>query len=158
MIIIVYLNKLHNHQQLCNGDTIWTSWRPKPPANRQFVEQFFKCEWNLPNRRQAIIWANDSIVYWRIYASLSIDELQWISHGIMCQQRSIFCNQDGRIRLYSLIVRFMGPTWGPSGTGRTQVGPMLVPWNLLSGLAQPVWCINWSHELCHLGCHSQVGA
>ena len=35
---------------------------------------------------------------------------------------------------YSLIARFMGPTWGPSGADRTQVGPMLTPWTLLSGL------------------------
>ena len=27
----------------------------------------------------------------------------------------------------------MEPTWGPSGAGRTQVGPMLAPWTLLSG-------------------------
>ena len=32
----------------------------------------------------------------------------------------------------SLIARFMGPTWGPSGPDRTQVGPMLAPWILLS--------------------------
>ena len=35
----------------------------------------------------------------------------------------------------SLIVRFMGPTWGPFGADRTRVGPMLAPWTLLSGLA-----------------------
>ena len=35
---------------------------------------------------------------------------------------------------YSLIARFMGPTWGPSGAERTQVGPMVAPWTLLSGL------------------------
>ena len=34
----------------------------------------------------------------------------------------------------SLIARFMGPTWGPSGADRTQVGPMLAPWILLSGM------------------------
>ena len=34
----------------------------------------------------------------------------------------------------SLIARFMRPTWGSSGTDRTQVGPMLAPWTLLSGL------------------------
>ena len=34
---------------------------------------------------------------------------------------------------YILIARFMGPTWGPSGAGRTQVGLMLAPWTLLSG-------------------------
>ena len=32
---------------------------------------------------------------------------------------------------YPLIIRFMGPTWGPSGADRTQVG--LAPWTLLSG-------------------------
>ena len=31
------------------------------------------------------------------------------------------------------IARFMGATWGPSGADRTQVGPMLAPWTLLSG-------------------------
>ena len=34
----------------------------------------------------------------------------------------------------SLIARFMGPTWCPPGADRTQVGPMLAPWTLLSGL------------------------
>ena len=32
-----------------------------------------------------------------------------------------------------LIARFVGPTWGPSGADRTQVGPILAPWTLLSG-------------------------
>ena len=34
---------------------------------------------------------------------------------------------------WPLIARFMGPTWGPSGADRTQMGPMLAPWTLLSG-------------------------
>ena len=33
-----------------------------------------------------------------------------------------------------LIARFMGPTWGPPGADRTQVGPMLAPWTLLTGM------------------------
>ena len=33
----------------------------------------------------------------------------------------------------TLIARFMRSTWGPSGADRTQVGPMLAPWDLLSG-------------------------
>ena len=37
------------------------------------------------------------------------------------------------IGLTSLKARFMGPTWGPSGADRTQVGPMFAPWILLSG-------------------------
>ena len=36
----------------------------------------------------------------------------------------------------SLIARFMEPPWDPSGTDRTQVGPMLVPWTLLSGITR----------------------
>ena len=31
------------------------------------------------------------------------------------------------------IAMFMGPTWGPSGSCRPQLGPMLAPWTLLSG-------------------------
>ena len=30
--------------------------------------------------------------------------------------------------------RFMGPTWGLSGADRTQMGPMLASWTLLSGI------------------------
>ena len=38
----------------------------------------------------------------------------------------------------TLIARFiMGPTWGPPGADRTQVGPILAPWTLLSGKAFP---------------------
>ena len=39
-----------------------------------------------------------------------------------------------REELASLIARFMGPTWGPSGADRTQMGSMLAPWTLLSGM------------------------
>ena len=41
------------------------------------------------------------------------------------------------------IARFMGPTWGPPGSCRSQKGPMLAPWTLLSGHVEHVpqnWC------------------
>ena len=41
--------------------------------------------------------------------------------------------QTVHLQKNSLIARFMGPIWGPSGADRTQVGPMLAPWTLLSG-------------------------
>ena len=31
------------------------------------------------------------------------------------------------------IAKFTGPTWGPPGSCRPQMGPMLAPWTLLSG-------------------------
>ena len=34
----------------------------------------------------------------------------------------------------SQIAKFMGPTWGPPGSYRPQMGPMLAPRTLLSGL------------------------
>ena len=39
----------------------------------------------------------------------------------------------GKDSMTALIARFMGPTWGLSGADRTQMGPMLAPWTLLSG-------------------------
>ena len=41
------------------------------------------------------------------------------------------CSSD-LLPMSSLTERFMGPTCGPSGADRTQVGPMLAPWTLLS--------------------------
>ena len=38
----------------------------------------------------------------------------------------------------SQIARFRGPTLGPSGADRTQVGPMLVPWTLLSEITSKI--------------------
>ena len=37
-------------------------------------------------------------------------------------------------RAQSQISKFMGPTWGPPGSFRPQMGPMLAPWTLLSGM------------------------
>ena len=42
-----------------------------------------------------------------------------------------------------LIARFMGPTWGPPGAARTQVGPMLSTQPLLSGT---LIHIRWSRD------------
>ena len=36
------------------------------------------------------------------------------------------------------ITKFMRPSWGPSGSCRPQVGPMLAPWTLLSGKICPL--------------------
>ena len=50
------------------------------------------------------------------------------------QQKSLNCPN---INNATLIARLMGPTYGPSGADRTQVGPMLAPWTLISGKAFP---------------------
>ena len=39
--------------------------------------------------------------------------------------------------MVSQIAKFMGPTWGPPGSCRPQMGPMLAPWTLLLGFV--IW-------------------
>ena len=59
------------------------------------------------------------------------------------------CTGEGELLCISaLIARFMGTTWGPSGSDRTQVGPMLGPWTLLSGRLPVLWLLMtwWLHE------------
>ena len=51
--------------------------------------------------------------YRRIYASPGLNEI---------------------VSSWSQIARFMGPIWGPPGSCRPQMGPMLAPWTLLSGI------------------------
>ena len=46
-----------------------------------------------------------------------------------------------RLRL-PLMARLMEQTWGPSGTDGTQLGLMLAPWTLLSGLNQWMGSLN----------------
>ena len=43
----------------------------------------------------------------------------------------------------SLITRFKGLTWGPSGANRTQVGPMMATWTLPSGM---LYCTSIDRE------------
>ena len=51
-----------------------------------------------------------------------------------------------------LITMFMGPTWGSSGADRTQVGPMLAPWILLSGHA-----VGRGGGMCGILCERKPG-
>ena len=41
--------------------------------------------------------------------------------------------------MQSQISRFMGPTWCRPGSCRPQMGPMLAPWTLLSGIVVRCW-------------------
>ena len=47
---------------------------------------------------------------------------------------------------FTQIAMFMGPTWGPPGSCRPQMGPMLAPWTLLSGYVS-IWlhCATMTH-------------
>ena len=65
----------------------------------------------------------------------------------VCGNRCQFCFQMSAVYYISIysntpvyyygasqITKFLGPTWGPPGSCRPQMGPMLAPWTLLLGL------------------------
>ena len=57
------------------------------------------------------------------------------------------------------VAKFMGPTWGPPGSCRPQMGPMLARWTLLSGRPWYSWqTINQYYGCWCLGslCHSAI--
>ena len=56
-----------------------------------------------------------------IYESLcATSSCLW--HGWVITFHRVYLSHDSKV---------IGPTWGPSGADRTQVGPMLAPWILL---------------------------
>ena len=60
-----------------------------------------------------------------------------------------YSRSQGKFMLiWPLIARFMGPTWGPSGADRTQVGIMLAPWTLLPGTVMYIMlCLMGSNKV-----------
>ena len=53
-----------------------------------------------------------------------------VHHSSPC----IILNVSLNRAMTSQIAKLMGPTWGPPGSCQPQMGPMLAPWTLLSGL------------------------
>ena len=48
-------------------------------------------------------------------------------------------NSHGFYAMLPQIAKFMGQTWGPPGSCQPQMGPMLAPWTLLSGVVWLEW-------------------
>ena len=74
--------------------------------------------------------------------SVCVSQLSWV--WICPPAILVFDNQRNRDKLgivrwrvmwqtmVTQIAKFIGPTWGPPGSNRPQMGPMLAPWTLLS--------------------------
>ena len=99
-------------------------------------------------------------VHWLIVASEWTDSEMWSGRMCIYSQCQCQCQVVRMITIEAwyatLIARFMGPTWGPPGADRTQVGPMLTPWTLLSGyhsdsLQHLQWQLNsGQHDYIHV--------
>ena len=81
---------------------------------------------------------------WESVEWLTLYHCGWTKLCFRCINLTFHSSED-----ISLIARFLGPTWGPSGADKTKVGPMLAPWTLLSGKALNDWLYHcgWT-KLC----------
>ena len=73
---------------------------------------------------------------------------EWLTPPAIAVSGEGTIDSDGPMSNYFMeppIARFMGPTWGPSGADKTQVGPMLAPWTLLSGDILVSLVSSWPH-------------
>ena len=73
------------------------------------------------------------LVMWQMASTLGVVDSGWMQQGHHYIAYTVMISYLA-LRMASLIASCMGPTWGPSRADRTQVGPMLAPWTLLSGL------------------------
>ena len=89
------------------------------------------------------------ISIWHDYTATICGRQNW--------QVSIATNLDfdlgNRWIMSSLIAKFMGPTWGPPGADRTQMGPMLATWTLLSELTLTLGIDKLCHPTLYNGCN-----
>ena len=81
-----------------------------------------------------LLWGQTMTLRWYVHVYFVLTMLQqplrsmyFIAHGMF------ICGIWQQFTMHILIAKLMGPTWGPPGAGRTQVGPMLAPWTLPSG-------------------------
>ena len=91
-------------------------------------------------RTYSIPWSPGNLQpwYWPTCRHLGIFRFQQQKN----RRIAAICHKQTGWFMVSLIARFMGPTWGPSWADKTQVGPMLAPWTLLSGIQSVYasWC------------------
>ena len=70
-----------------------------------------------------------------------ISKIGWLVTGQDNQHWTLgFCHK------HTVIARFMGPTWGPTGADRTQVGPMLATWTFV------FWVVWWLASYPWISC------
>ena len=127
----------------------WARWRLKSPAyvlsTQPFIHAQIKenikaphhwlCEGNSPmnSQHKGIITRksfpfDDVIMFMRFTG-------RWWGHNYLIfyinSKTNIFANTLVANRALAQIEKYMGPTWGPPGPCRPQMGPMLALWTLL---------------------------
>ena len=91
----------------------------------------------LASGTKVLIYYGAIVIEYILLQYVNEDLFEWSIYGILlllCSFLSLsffnLCIAEG----YHPDSKCMGPTWGPPGSCRPQMGPMLAPWTLLSGV------------------------
>ena len=119
------------------------------------VPRIVVCVWH-----QSIIWTNAEILSTYFSGRLleiktiSLKKSLWKCHfkilpTILSRSQCVKSLLRYRVQFPTQIAMFMGPTWGPSGSCRSQMGPMMTSWTVLSG-------IPWYPGTCRVVVESRI--
>ena len=93
------------------------------------------CYWTAIGNHIGHVWSDSKQFVW-LYCMAIITGKQRNAWSWWCHDMASFSLNNSTAKASDIRkARFMGPAWGPSGADRTQVGPRLAPWTLLSGIA-----------------------
>ena len=81
-------------------------------------------------------------IIWRQYVKVLTRNMRYLGGNVNNSYPGLW-----PVGITSQIAKFMGPTWGPPGSCRPQMGPMLAPWTLLSGLSRTPHHVMYAHSL-----------
>ena len=171
--MMIYLPNSNNHRCLCSVDwltvhnidrsvsTIDEMWSNAGPGTAPYIWTVY----SQPTVRQSIwptVHAAHYTIYPMKYVHVLLNILLWFYHQLFVNISNLYPRvRRGFVTGTYQITKFMRPTWGPPGSCRSQMGPMLAPWTLLSGLVSQGMGIftgtqcKWSHQWqwCnHEGC------
>ena len=115
-------------------------------ASLAFVRGIHQWPVNSPHKGAST--AENVSIWWRCLVCISGGVLYFLDLLGFRSELDAFLSQCHQKQcLLSLIARFVGPTWGPFGADRTQVGPMLAPRTLVSGMPTNIWVSDRSNNL-----------
>ena len=126
-----HAQKISPHKQVTRVGRISLTWQYRPCVNDWWIS------WNTNEFRIRKIFDGHPSEeatrkeqwnsWWLDDPGISLKQIRWFRWWLGTSVKV-----DSK---WTQIAKFMGPTWGPSGSCRPQIGPMLVPWTLLLGNA-----------------------
>ena len=120
--VYIYLYMLYEHAYSINLLTTWPARKPLSVSNGPIIE-------TSPNNSLEVSQFQFKTINMSCYIVLVM-----VNSWATCARPCLFTPIQYLLSIGSLIAKFMGPTWGPPGPCRPQMGPMLAPWTLLSGV------------------------